>query len=520
MAALEMLAKTGNTATFFTCGWVASNYPELLREVIAQGHEVACQSYFPKPVRDFDYDTLKEDIERSRDVITQATGVETLGFRVGRGWIGASQLWVLNCLAELGFSYDSSLCGIGRQFANRPDKTVLHTHATAEGDIVEVPVSSYKLAGLYLPVAGGNYVRQIPWRITSKLAEHWIAANQQPLVTYFHVWELDKDQPTIDAAHWLQRIRHYRNLQDMTERIGYYLNRYQFTSIAEHLQLTATPVQCISTRAQAEGAQETNQAPEVAAQTRIELTIATPCYNEEATLTYLHKTLHQFEQRFGHLYRLNLLFVDDGSHDQTWQKLHTLFAEDKRCILVQHPENRGIAAAILTAIEHAPTEFVAIIDADCTFDPMQLPDLMVMMDDDIDLVAASPLHPDGEMANVPGWRLLMSKGAALLYRLVLHHRFASYTSCFRVYRRSKVLPMQLLDNGFSGVTEILARMDLNGARIAECPATLEVRLLGQSKINTLRTIADHLRLVLRIAIARITGNPLATSVDRNAQAND
>ena len=71
--------------------------------------------------------------------------------------------------------------------------------------------------------------------------------------------------------------------------------------------------------------------------------------------------------------------------------------------------------------------------------------------------------------------------------------------------------MQLLDYGFSGVTEILARMDLNGARIAECPATLEVRLLGQSKINTLRTIGEHLRLVARIAIARLTRTSLPTS---------
>ena len=499
-AALQLLADTNNQATFFTSGWIADHYPQLLQEVVQQGHEVACQNYYPSPIKEFTPSSFKDDVSRAKEAIEQACGLQVQGFRIGQQRLTAQDLWALECLATLGFAYDSSFCPLGKDFSQQATAAELHQHQTAKGPIWEAPISSHKFMGLYLPIAGGNYIRQLPWALIKQLFENWIKQHQPPLVSYFHVWEIDKNQPFIDAAPWLQRLRHYRNLDTMGERIRYILEQHNFTSIAKHLALEPAKVETPK-------APEQRPTPAIEAEPttaeKIPLTIATPCYNEEATLSYLHKTLYQFEARFGHLYELNFLFVDDGSRDQTWQKLTDLFAKDERCLLIKHPENRGIAAAILTAIENAPTELVTILDADCTFDPMQLPELMEMMSPNIDLVAASPLHPLGKMTNVPGWRLLMSKGAAFLYRLVLHHKFASYTSCFRIYRRSKVLPMPLLDTGFCGVTEILARMDLRGSRIAECPAVLEVRLLGQSKINTLRTILDHLQLVWRIAMARL-----------------
>jgi hypothetical protein len=107
--------------------------------------------------------------------------------------------------------------------------------------------------------------------------------------------------------------------------------------------------------------------------------------------------------------------------------------------------------------------------------------------------------------NVPEWRLALSKGLSFLYRRVLNNRLATYTACFRVYRKSAVELVHVTEGGYLGVVEMLARMDLAGSRILEAPALLEVRMMGQSKMKVLRTIRGHLGLLARMTASRYRG---------------
>jgi glycosyltransferase involved in cell wall biosynthesis len=197
------------------------------------------------------------------------------------------------------------------------------------------------------------------------------------------------------------------------------------------------------------------------------------------------------------------MFVDDGSADGTWQALHRTFGAWPGCRVMRHEQNQGIAAAILTGIRHAETEVVCSIDADCTYDPHELANMIPLLSEEVDAVTASPYHPLGEVRNVPRWRLGLSASCSFLYRRVLRQKLATYTSCFRVYRKSAVAGLTLWENGFLGVTELLARIDLNGGQIVEYPATLEVRMLGRSKMKTVKTIAGHLKLMLRLLVRRL-----------------
>jgi hypothetical protein len=130
----------------------------------------------------------------------------------------------------------------------------------------------------------------------------------------------------------------------------------------------------------------------------------------------------------------------------------------------------------------------------------------------VDLVTASPYHEKGRVKNVPAWRLSLSRGASFLYRFVLHTKLATYTSCFRVYRRSALLGIELRETGFLGVAETLGRLDLKGAGIVEYPATLEVRIFGQSKMKVLRTILGHLRLMARLLRMRLLKSRRVTAL--------
>ena len=310
-------------------------------------------------------------------------------------------------------------------------------------------------------------------------------------------------------------MRHYRNLERMRERMQYFLTRYPFTSVQNYLGIVQ---QRISAHSVERPKEEKPIVPTTSTkpQNLYDLTIVVPCYNEEASLNYLHETLAKLVDKSRDLLKLKFVFVNDGSTDATKTILHNLFGNQANVEIVSHASNAGIGQAIITGIECANSEFIAVIDADCTFDPLELPTMITQMEPDTAAIATSPFHQRGRVANVPEWRLLLSRGAAFLYRQVLTHKFSGYTSCFRIYRANAVRGMRIHNPGFCGVTEILARLDLGGHKIIECPAELNIRLLGQSKINLIRTTLDHLRLITRIAAQRWFNIELPTPAPRAA----
>ena len=98
-------------------------------------------------------------------------------------------------------------------------------------------MSSRRLLGFDLPIAGGNYIRQFPHTLMSREVGKWIKTQNHPFVMYFHVWELDSEQPKIRSVSYLAKLRHYRNLGKLNWILEDYFDRYRFTSIAEYLQL-------------------------------------------------------------------------------------------------------------------------------------------------------------------------------------------------------------------------------------------------------------------------------------------
>ena len=238
---------------------------------------------------------------------------------------------------------------------------------------------------------------------------------------------------------------------------------------------------------------------------RMRIAIVIPCYNEEPALHHLRQRLLQAQGVLAERYDVEFLFVDDGSSDRTWPLLGELFGGWANCTLLRHEHNRGLTAAVLTGLRHAEPEVICCIDADCTYDPCELVRMIPLLRDDIALVTASPYHPDGGIRNVPAWRLHLSKTASLLYRCILHNKLATYTSCFRVYRKSALANLKIISAGFQGIAELLARLDLAGGRIVEHPAFLEVRAHGHSKMRVLRVMAGHLNLLVRLLCHRLFG---------------
>ena len=493
---LDLLDEVGAKATFFVLGWIGDHQPEVVAEVARRGHEIASKGYFHRSIRDLSPQQFREDVRRSRDALESAANTPVRGYRIPRGAFGKNDLWALDVLAEEGFTYDSSIRPFGFEFAKQPFRRFVHLHEHAGRSIWEVPLSTCKLGPLTLPISGGNYLRQLPHAFIRRAIDQWVREQSSPLVFYFHVWELDPEQPRISAVSRLERVRQYRNLHAMEERIRHYLRQYRFGTIAQHLRLPATTLDpARARRAVSAPAEKPVTIVSGPARARTPISVVVPCFNEEATLGYLANTLDSFAQSVRDDYLVHFVFVDDGSSDRTWERLNELFGGRPDCQVIQHPQNRGIAAATLTGIRHSRSEIVCAIDADGTFDPHQLKEMIPMLKPEVDAVTASCFAEHGQVMNVPGWRMALSKGASTLYRMVLHNKLSHYTSCFRVYRRSAVAKLDLRNERYVGITEILSSLDLQGSKIVEYPAVLEVRLLGSSKMKIMKTIWGHLQLI-------------------------
>jgi dolichol-phosphate mannosyltransferase len=232
------------------------------------------------------------------------------------------------------------------------------------------------------------------------------------------------------------------------------------------------------------------------------LTVMVPCHNEAESLPRLFFELDRLESALQEQYELEFLLVDDGSRDATWEMLLSHAAERANVRLAKHDECRGIAAALATGISQARGEIVASLDADCTYEPLQLVRLLRLLTDGVDVVVASPYHPAGEVVGVPRWRLALSQLASRCYRLLMHNKLHTYTSCVRVYRKAAVADVSVAQAGFVGVVELLWRVDQRGGTIVECPAVLAVRTTGQSKMRLLRTSLAHARFLFSATIER------------------
>ncbi|MFN7629236.1 MAG: glycosyltransferase family 2 protein, partial [Pirellula sp.] len=235
------------------------------------------------------------------------------------------------------------------------------------------------------------------------------------------------------------------------------------------------------------------------------LSLVVPCFNEIEGLEALRTQLEELRSGCSGQLELEVILVDDGSDDGTRDGLARVFDPLPWVKVVLHESNCGVAAAILTGIKASRQEYVASMDADCTYAPIQLLQLWKCMDSETSMVTASPYHPNGRVEGVPTWRLALSKIASRVYQTVTGSSIHTFTSCFRIYRRRDFDGMQLKNQGFVGIAEMFWWIQKHGGAIREAPATLTTRKTGFSKMRTVPVIWAHLILIQRIAWERLYG---------------
>lgn len=228
---LGIFAEAGVRATFFVLGWVARRHPELIREIDAAGHEVACHGLTHQLVYNQTPELFRQETRESKAILEDIVQKPVSGYRAASYSITARSLWALDILAELGFRYDSSVFPVRHDRYGIPGaRCEPYLHRTEAGrEIVEFPLTTWDIARYRLPVAGGGYFRLFPYWLTRHAFMQINGRERRPFIFYLHPWEIDPDQPRIRAG-WLSRFRHYNNLRRCEARLDRLLGDFHFTT--------------------------------------------------------------------------------------------------------------------------------------------------------------------------------------------------------------------------------------------------------------------------------------------------
>jgi dolichol-phosphate mannosyltransferase len=244
------------------------------------------------------------------------------------------------------------------------------------------------------------------------------------------------------------------------------------------------------------------------------VTVIVPCYNEEDGLPSLVERLGKLQSDGGRGWQV--LFVDDGSSDLTFQRLLTSVQREPWARVVRHPTNLGLGAALRTGFRYVESPIVCTVDSDCTYPPERLPELVAMLADGAEMATASAWHPESRAAEGSTFRLALSRAVSSIYKMLIGQDVHTFTCLFRAYRRDALQRIRFRSNGFASVAEIMLRGMLAGYRVRELPMRLEARRFGESKMKVGDAIVAHASL-LTLTATLVAGRGLWALVGRGGR---
>lgn len=224
---LDLFAKQEVKATFFTLGWVAERYPNIVKRIVEDGHELASHGYSHKRVTDLTPEQFYQEVSASKKLLEDISGVEVKGYRAPSYSISESTLWAMDLLLKAGYLYSSSIYPVKHDLYGMPNAPRFK-HSYCSGGLTEIPITTVRMIGRTFPGGGGGFFRLYPYPLSRWLIRRVNNVDQQPGIFYFHPWEIDDKQPRQKQASLKSRFRHYLNLSKTEARLTRLLNDFSW----------------------------------------------------------------------------------------------------------------------------------------------------------------------------------------------------------------------------------------------------------------------------------------------------
>lgn len=228
---LELFEEHDVKATFFTLGWVANKCPNLVKNIVDSGHELACHSYWHHKVSQQTPQEFCQDLSQAKATLEQISGSAINGFRAPSFSIDKNCMWAFDIIKELGFTYSSSTYPINHDHYGSPDWPRFPYEVVES--LLEVPVSTLNMCNKNWPISGGGYFRLYPYLLSRWALTNYHNNEKQPGVFYLHPWEIDPLQPRPDNLPFKSQFRHYLNLSKLEYRLARLLTDFQWSTMSE-----------------------------------------------------------------------------------------------------------------------------------------------------------------------------------------------------------------------------------------------------------------------------------------------
>jgi polysaccharide deacetylase family protein (PEP-CTERM system associated) len=225
--------------TFFTLGWVAERFPGMVRRIVSEGHELASHGWSHVRVTQQNPREFREDVTRTKKTLEDLSGQGILGYRAASYSVGRDNLWALDVLRETGHKYSSSIFPIKHDLYGMPEAPRFAYHP-GEGGFVEFPMTTVRIAQRNFPCAGGGWFRLVPYPGMRWAMRRVNRRDKQPVIFYFHPWEIDPGQPRIAGLDAKTSFRHYLNLRRTERRLQRLLKDFRWGRMADLLSRVET----------------------------------------------------------------------------------------------------------------------------------------------------------------------------------------------------------------------------------------------------------------------------------------
>jgi polysaccharide deacetylase family protein (PEP-CTERM system associated) len=227
---LELLRSYQVQATFFVLGYVADQFPGLIEHIRSEGHEIGIHGYYHRFVSRSTPDEFARDLERSIAAVEGVTGEMPLGYRAPYFSINGGTPWVFDILQAQGLRYDSSLFPTRNMLYGFPGAPRFPHRLPLNGhSLVEFPLSTVRVGGVNWPIAGGFYLRTLPYAFV-RWGISRLNHQGQPAIMYMHPWELDLGQH-YNQVTLRERITHYHGRRQLEGKLHRLFRDFRFCSL-------------------------------------------------------------------------------------------------------------------------------------------------------------------------------------------------------------------------------------------------------------------------------------------------
>lgn len=240
---LDLLEKYGTKATFFVVGETAEKNPEIIRQIVERDHEIGFHTYHHTPLWNLNREKLRHELQIFKKLMRDKFNIRVYGFRAPVFSLNSETSWAIDVLQKENILYDSSIFPIHNPVYGVPKAPVypyLISGVNIVGEnyegILELPLLTYRVAGLNLPVAGGVYLRLLPLFLIMK-ALRKINKMGYPGVIYLHPREIDVAPPKLGLPFYKEKIFTF-NTKNTVKKLEKLLESFSFCPAIKYVKGT------------------------------------------------------------------------------------------------------------------------------------------------------------------------------------------------------------------------------------------------------------------------------------------